>query len=152
MRLTIASIGKFRGGPLQALYAEYSSRLPWQINLRELEEKKPLKGEKLKAREAELLMNAVPKGATIVALHERGREYGSLEFSKFLGRQIDDGIQDIAFLIGGADGHSESTLGSAHHLLSLGKMTWPHLMVRGLLAEQIYRAHSILTNHPYHRE
>ncbi len=151
MRLTIASIGKFRGGPLEALYAEYAGRLPWQLNLREAEEKKPLKGEQLKTREAELLMKLVPKGAKRIVLHERGKEYASVELANLLGRFADDGIQDIAFLIGGADGHSQSTLNSADHLLSLGKMTWPHLMVRGLLAEQLFRSHSILTNHPYHR-
>ena len=75
-----------------------------------------------------------------------------MDFSRLLGRYADDGIQDIAFLIGGADGHCPSLLQKADHLLSLGKMTWPHLMVRGLLSEQIYRAHAILTGHPYHRE
>ncbi|GLQ07877.1 23S rRNA (pseudouridine(1915)-N(3))-methyltransferase RlmH [Sneathiella chinensis] len=151
MRLTIASVGRFRGGPLESLYSEYAGRLPWKLDLKEVEEKKPLSGEQLKTREAELLMKAVPKGARIIALHERGKEYGSVEFSSLLGRFADEGIQDVAFLIGGADGHSKSTLNAADHLLSLGKMTWPHLMVRGLLAEQLYRAHSILTNHPYHR-
>ncbi len=152
MRLTIASVGKFRGGPLETLYTDYANRVPWQVTLREVEEKKPLKGEKLKSREADLLLKVVPKGATLIALHEKGREYGSMDFSKLLGRYADDGIQDIAFLIGGADGHCPSLLQKADHLLSLGKMTWPHLMVRGLLAEQIYRAHAILTRHPYHRE
>lgn len=151
MRLTIASVGKFRGGPLEALYAEYAGRLPWQLNLREVEEKKPLKGEQLKLREAELLLNAIPKGAKTIVLHERGKEYSSTELAKLIGNLADDGIQDVAFMIGGADGHSKSTLEGADHLLSLGKMTWPHLMVRGLLAEQLYRSHSILTNHPYHR-
>ncbi len=151
MRLTIASVGKFRGGPLEALYTHYVDRIPWQTTLREVEEKKPLKGDKLKSREADLLMKAVPKGATILALHEFGKEYGSVDFSKMLGQYADSGVQDIAFLIGGADGHSSTTLERADRLISLGKMTWPHLMVRGLLAEQIYRAHSILTNHPYHR-
>jgi len=151
MRLTIASIGKFRGGPLEALYAEYAGRLVWPLTLREVEEKKPLKGEQLKIREAELLMKTVPKGAKIIALHERGKEFGSVEFSTLLGNFADDGIQDVAFLIGGADGHCKTTLEEADNLVSLGKMTWPHLMVRGLLAEQLYRAHSILTKHPYHR-
>ena len=151
MRLTIASVGKFRGGPLEALYAEYAGRLPWQLTLREVEEKKPLKGEQLKSREAELLMKTIPKGAKIIALHETGKQYSSVELSHLLGNMADDGIQELAFVIGGADGHAKSTLNNADHLLSLGKMTWPHLMVRGLLAEQLYRSHSILSNHPYHR-
>ncbi|TNE40633.1 MAG: 23S rRNA (pseudouridine(1915)-N(3))-methyltransferase RlmH [Alphaproteobacteria bacterium] len=151
MRLTIASVGKFRGGPLEALYAEYASRLSWPLDLKEVEEKRPLKGEKRKSREAELLMNAVPTGATVIALDEGGREMSSPDFAALLGRYADDGVQNLAFLIGGADGHSEQTLKSADRLLSLGAMTWPHLMVRGLLAEQLYRAASILANHPYHR-
>ena len=151
MRLTIASIGKFKGGPLQALFDEYEKRLPWQLTLKESEEKKPLKGEKLKEREAELLMKSVPKGAKKIVLHERGREFTSVEFADLLNRYADQGFQDVAFIIGGADGHAKSTLDQADQLLSLGKMTWPHLMVRGLLAEQLYRAHSIQNNHPYHR-
>lgn len=121
------------------------------ITLKEVEEKKPLKGEKLKAREAELLLKAVPKGATLIVLHETGKQYESVNFAKMLTDYADQGVQDLAFLIGGADGHSAETLKLADQLLSLGKMTWPHLMVRGLLAEQIYRAYSIQNNHPYHR-
>jgi 23S rRNA (pseudouridine1915-N3)-methyltransferase len=151
MRLTIASIGRFRGGPLEALYSEYSARLPWQLTLKESEEKKPLKGDKLKEREADLLMKSVPKGAKLIVLHEHGKEFGSVEFAGLLRRFADEGAQEVAFLIGGADGHAKSTLDKADQLLSLGKMTWPHLMVRGLLAEQLYRAHSIQNNHPYHR-
>ena len=133
MRLVVASVGKFRGGPLQEMYADYANRLPWPIELKEVEEKKPLKGEKRKTREAELLMGAIP------------------DFAKMLGQYADDGLQNLAFLIGGADGHSQTTLDKADRLLSLGPMTWPHMMVRGLLAEQLYRASSILANHPYHR-
>ena len=151
MRLTIASVGRFRGGPLEALYTEYAGRASWPLTLKEVEEKKPLKGDQLKAKEADLLMKATPKGAKIIALHERGRELSSVEFSNLLTGFADDGVQDVAFLIGGADGHSKDTLDRADRLLSLGKMTWPHLMVRGLLAEQIYRAASIKNNHPYHR-
>ncbi|MBO6825010.1 MAG: 23S rRNA (pseudouridine(1915)-N(3))-methyltransferase RlmH [Sneathiella sp.] len=151
MRLTIASIGRFKGGPLQALFEEYAARLPWQLTLKEAEEKKPLKGDKLKDREAELLMKSVPKGAKLIVLHERGREFTSVEFSSLLNRYADEGFSDVAFVIGGADGHAKSTLDAADQLLSLGKMTWPHLMVRGLLAEQLYRAYSIQNNHPYHR-
>ena len=151
MRITIASVGKFKGGTLADLYADYSSRLPWPLVLKEVEEKKPLKGTARKAREAELLMNAVPRGATLFVLHETGKQMGSVEFAKELQRRADTGTQDLAFLIGGADGHDQATLDRADKLISLGAMTWPHLMVRGLLAEQLYRAASILSNHPYHR-
>ena len=151
MRLTIASVGRFRGGPLQDLYTEYANRIPWQISLNEVEEKKPLKGDLLKSREAELLIKSIPKGAKLIVLHEHGKEMGSVPFAQMLRKFADEGAQDLAFLIGGADGHAQSTLNQADRLLSLGKMTWPHLMVRGLLAEQIYRAYSIQNKHPYHR-
>lgn len=151
MRLVIASVGRFRGGPLEALYSEYAGRLPWPVELKEVEEKRPLKGEERKAREAALLMGAVPAGATLIALDENGRSMISPDFAAMIGRYADDGVQTLAFLIGGADGHSSETLARADRLLSLGPMTWPHLMVRGLLAEQLYRAASILSNHPYHR-
>jgi len=151
MRLVIASVGRFRSGPLQEMYSDYAGRLPWPIDLKEVEEKKPLKGEKRKAREAALLLGAVPDNATLIALDEKGKSMTSPEFAKMLGQLADDGVQTVAFLIGGADGHSQETLGNADRLLSLGPMTWPHLMVRGLLAEQLYRASSILANHPYHR-
>lgn len=151
MRLTIASVGKFRGGPLLALYSEYSGRLPWPIELREVEEKRPLKGPQRKTREAELLIKAAPEKARLIVLHETGKMLTSVEFAQALEQYADEGIQDLAFLIGGADGHDNSTLKAADRILSLGSMTWPHLMVRGLLAEQLYRASSILANHPYHR-
>ncbi|MEH6524645.1 MAG: 23S rRNA (pseudouridine(1915)-N(3))-methyltransferase RlmH [Sneathiella sp.] len=151
MRLTIASVGRFRGGPLPALYSEYSARLPWPIELREVEEKRPLKGVQRKNNEADLLMKAVPDKARLIVLHETGKALTSVEFARLLEQYADDGTQNVAFLIGGADGHAPSTLKAADRLLSLGPMTWPHLMVRGLLAEQLYRASSILANHPYHR-
>lgn len=151
MRLVIASVGRFRGGPLQDMYTDYANRLPWPIELKEVDEKKPLKGEKRKAREAELLMGTIADSATLIALDEKGKSMTSPEFAKLLGQYADDGVQTVAFMIGGADGHSRSTLEKADRLLSLGPMTWPHLMVRGLLAEQLYRASSILANHPYHR-
>jgi len=151
MRLVIASVGRFRGGPLQAIYSDYAGRLPWPLDLKEVEERKPLKGEKRKSREAALLMGAVPDGAVVLALDEKGKCMTSPEFAAMLGQYADEGRQTVAFLIGGADGHSQETLDRADRLLSLGPMTWPHLMVRGLLAEQLYRASSILANHPYHR-
>lgn len=151
MRITIASVGKFRGGTLADLYADYAGRLPWPLTLKEVEEKRPIKGAQRKSREAELLMAAIPRGATLFVLDETGKQFSSMDFAKELERRADTGTQDLAFLIGGADGHDSSTLKRADRLISLGAMTWPHLMVRGLLAEQLYRAASILSNHPYHR-
>ena len=116
-----------------------------------VEEKKPLSGDTLTAREAELLSAALPDGATVVAMDERGKSLASPDFAARLGAWRDDGVRDLAFLIGGADGLAEEVRKRADLVLSLGKQTWPHQLVPALLAEQLYRGHAILTGHPYHR-
>jgi 23S rRNA (pseudouridine1915-N3)-methyltransferase len=151
MNILIAAIGRARSGPEQALFENYSARLAWKIEVKELEIKKELAADVRKVREGELLMGAIPDGARVVALDERGKNEGSAAFATKLGRWRDDGVRAVAFLIGGADGLDETVRKRADLVLSLGAMTWPHLLVRGLLAEQIYRAHCILSGHPYHR-
>ncbi len=151
MNIVIAAIGRARSGPEQALFDTYAGRLPWKIDVKELEIKKELAADVRRAREGELLLGAIPDGARVVALDERGKNEGSAAFATRLGRWRDDGVRTVAFLIGGADGLDEPVRKRADLLMSLGAMTWPHLLVRGLLAEQLYRAHSILSGHPYHR-
>jgi 23S rRNA (pseudouridine1915-N3)-methyltransferase len=156
MRITLAAVGRAKAGPARDLFEHYAERLKHAplgpIALKEVEERRPLAAAELKAREAELLRAAVPADARMIALDERGRALTSLEFARLLGRWRDEGIKDTAFLIGGAEGLDQSLREAADRILSLGPMTWPHLLVRGLLAEQLYRAQSILTGHPYHRE
>jgi len=106
----------------------------------------------LKEQEGELLLAALPRGAKVIALDEIGKTMTSRDFATLLGRWQDDGAQDLAFMIGGADGLSEAARDAADVILSLGRMTWPHMLVRGLLAEQLFRAESILAGHPYHRD
>jgi 23S rRNA (pseudouridine1915-N3)-methyltransferase len=151
MRILIAAVGKAKAGPEQDLFRQYCRRLAPPPLLKEVEEKRPLSGPQLKAREAELLLAAIPDGARVVALDERGRDLGSVEFAERMRDWRDTGAQDVAFLIGGADGHGDAVRDRADLLLSLGRMTWPHMLVRALLAEQLWRAHSILAGHPYHR-
>ncbi len=151
MRLLVAAVGRAKPGPERALYDHYVRRLAWPLALKEVEEKRPLGTPERMAREAELLLAAVPAGAVVVALDERGRDLGSEDFAARLGGWRDDGRADIAFLIGGADGHHESVRARADLLLSFGKLTWPHMLVRGMLAEQLFRAQCILSGHPYHR-
>jgi 23S rRNA (pseudouridine1915-N3)-methyltransferase len=90
-------------------------------------------------------------GLVVVALDERGKALASEAFARRIAGWRDGGAQDLAFLIGGADGHAPAVRERADFLLSLGPMTWPHLMVRAMLAEQLYRAQQILAGHPYHR-
>jgi len=103
------------------------------------------------ADEARLLTGALPRKAFTVLLDERGKAMGSDAFAAVLQRHLDQGTADLAFLIGGPDGHAEATREAAGLVLSLGPMTWPHRLVRVLLFEQLYRAVTILSGHPYHR-
>lgn len=151
MRLLIAAVGRARGSPAAALYEDYARRLTWPLELREVDVRQALPAPRLKSREGELLLAAVPKGARIVALDEGGRSLDSAAFAGLLGGWRDEGVPAAAFLIGGADGHDDAVRGAADLTLSLGAMTWPHLLARAMLAEQLYRATTILAGHPYHR-
>jgi len=152
MRLHVAAVGRSKAGPERALYEHFARRVTFPLDLIEVEEKRRLPAKALKKQEAELLVARAPEGALLVALDEKGKPLTSLAFAKRLGQWRDDGVKDIAFLIGGAEGLDESLLKRAALVLSLGPMTWPHLMARAMLAEQLYRAQSILAGHPYHRE
>lgn len=151
MRLWLAAVGRSRGGPTRDLFDEYVGRLEWPFTLKEVEVKKRLSSDELKRQEAELLLAAVPAGAIVVALDERGKALPSEAFAAKIGDWRDRGAGDLAFLIGGADGHGDAVRARADFLLAFGPMTWPHMLVRGMLAEQLYRAQQILAGHPYHR-
>ena len=151
MKLLIAAIGRASRGPERDLYEHYAGRIRWPLVLRELEEKRKLPAEQLMRREGELLLAAVPQGAVVAALDGRGTVLDSEAFARRLARWRDESVSDVAFLIGGADGHSEPLLKKASLVVSFGAMTWPHLLARAMLAEQIYRAQQLLAGHPYHR-
>ena len=152
LRTHIVAVGRMKPGPERDLFDLYAARLTPPPEMREVEEKRNLPPAKLKAREGELLLGAIPDGAMVVALDERGRRLSSMKFSETLARWRDDGVRDVAFVIGGADGLDGCVLDRANLVLALGEMTWPHMLVRGLITEQIYRANAILSGHPYHRE
>ncbi len=152
MRITLAAVGRNKAGATKELYELYAARLRWRITLKEVEERRPLPAGALKEQEGELLLAALPRGAKVIALDEGGKEMTSRDFAALLGRWQDEGVADLAFMIGGADGLSEDARQAADVILSLGRMTWPHMLVRGLLAEQLFRAESILAGHPYHRD
>ncbi len=152
MRVHLIAVGKLGTGPERALFEHFAGRLTPPLNVREVDEKRPLPPGPLKKSESQKLLAAVPDGAVIVALDEKGKAVTSQAFAKKLGGWRDEGVRDIAFLIGGAGGLDQTVLKAAHMALSLGPMTWPHKLVRGLLAEQLYRAQCIHSGHPYHRE
>ena len=151
MNITIAAVGRMKAGPEKILWDDYAKRLKWPLTLKEVEEKKPLKPAQMKIKEAELLLAALPKGATLIALDQNGRALSSPGIAKKIGALQDDGTRDLAFVIGGSDGLDKTILDKAHFKIAMGEMTWPHMLARVMLLEQIYRAQCILNNHPYHK-
>jgi len=151
MRLTIIAVGRHKAGPLKALQEFYAERIRWPLAIREVEERRKLPPAELKAREAELILDVLPKDAVLVALDGRGKNLSSSEFAARLAKYR-DADANLVFAIGGADGLAETIIDRAKLVLALGAMTWPHLLVRGMLLEQLYRAQQILAGHPYHRE
>lgn len=155
MKVTLCVVGRLRAGPERDLIDDYCTRFDrtgralglGPIDLREVDDRK---GGGM-AAEAVLLKKAVPTGAVIIALDERGKLQTSPEFAQSLARHRDDGRSDVAFLIGGADGIDPSLRAQCDASLSFGKMVWPHMLVRVMLTEQLYRAASILAGAPYHR-
>lgn len=139
MLLHIVARGRIGRSPEGELVDRYLKRIAWPTRLTEL----PESGGKPPAREP---------GAVIVMLDEKGEQLGSTAFSERLGRWRDEGRREIRFLIGGADGFDEGERREADLLIAFGRATWPHLLARAMLAEQLYRATTILAGHPYHRE
>lgn len=156
MRVSIVSVGHKMPAWIQSGYKEYVKRLPPEIKV-ELVELKPedrTAGKTVeKARELEggRILAALPPGATVYALDEKGRAFTTQGLSVMLAGWMRDATHP-AFVIGGADGLSDEVRTRADKLLSLSALTLPHAVVRVVLAEQLYRAWSILANHPYHRE
>ena len=153
MKIIIAAIGKLnKKSPEQVLIDDYIQKTRWPVSVVQVEEKKALRGAELQEAEGALLLKQVPAGFKIVALDERGDEPSSRKFAEKLRVWRDGGVPGIAFLIGGADGHAETVRQKADYMVSFGRMTMPHFLARVVLAEQIYRAKTILDGHPYHRD
>ena len=156
MRVTIVSVGHKMPAWIQSGFREYAKRLPPEIKveLLELQPEERTSGktlEKARSLEGERILAAIPAGATVYALDEKGRPVTTQGLSVMLAGWMRDGTHP-AFVIGGADGLSDEVRTRADKLVSLSALTLPHGLVRVLLAEQLYRASSILANHPYHRE
>ncbi len=153
MKITIISVGKFDSSPNEELFSDYTKRLKWQINLREINYKnsKNLSSNEIKNGEAKLIIENLKPNSYIIALDEHGKQFSSKEFSLILSDLMNNSISDLTFIIGGASGLALEVLQKAKLTMSFGKITLPHLMVRSILAEQLYRAYSIINNHPYHK-
>lgn len=138
MLLHIIGRGKIARSPEAELVARYEKRITWPLKLTELPETGG---------------NIPPPQASFrtILLDERGKQFGSEEFANILGRWRDDGVRETRFILGAADGHSAEERREADILFAFGKATWPHLLARAMVMEQIYRATTILAGHPYHR-
>ena len=139
MLLHIIARGKIGRGPEAELVARYLKRISWPVKVTELPDRgghEPPAGD----------------GAATLLLDEKGEMLSSMEFARLLEKLRDDGRRELRLMIGGADGFDEGERQAADRLIAFGRATWPHLMARAMLAEQLFRATSILANHPYHRE
>lgn len=145
----IIAVGRFKSGPEAALFDHHAGRLRPRLGLREVAEGRGAPAE-IRRREAAALLAALPEGAIAIVLDLGGAAPGSEGLAALLARW-EQAARPIRFVIGGAEGLDASVLARADHTLSLGPFTWPHLLVRGMLAEQLYRAQAILAGHPYHR-
>ena len=159
MRITIAAVGRLKRAPEKDLCDDYlkrATKLGRQagitgLQIVEIPESQHDEGSVRKAQEAEQLRTKVPSGAKIICLDGRGDAKDTAQFSKLVQIHADDGTQELAFVIGGPDGLDPDFVASATNTLSFGRMTWPHRLVRVMLTEQIYRAVTLMVNHPYHR-
>jgi 23S rRNA (pseudouridine1915-N3)-methyltransferase len=159
VKLRILGIGRLKAGPEVALFDDYLKRARGlgrscgitEIAARDFPESKLSDAQSRMAAESALLAGACPDASFAIVLDERGKALSSDDFARLLQRHLDLSTASLAFLIGGPDGHAPDLRKKAGLLISFGAMTWPHRLVRVMLAEQIYRAVTILVKHPYHR-
>jgi len=155
MRIRLSVVGRLRGSPERELITDYLTRFDKTgralgLGPAEIIEVEDKKGGGMMA-EAALLERTIQKGALLCTLDERGKQLNSPEFAKLLANWRDQGRQDVCFVIGGADGIDPGLRARADASVSFGRMVWPHMLVRVMLAEQLYRAATILAGKPYHR-
>lgn len=147
--MRLIAVGRMRAGPEAELFVRYNARLRPSLVLTEVAEGQGAPAE-AKRRESEALLAALPDPALMVALDLGAPAPGSEGLARLLERWLGQSRR-LCFIVGGAEGLDAAVLARADHVLSLGPMTWPHMLVRVLLAEQLFRAQSILSGHPYHR-
>jgi len=159
VRLLIAAVGKLKSGPERMLCDRYLDRAQkggrplglTRIDIREWPESRAGRSDDRRQEEAIAILGAVPEGAKLVLLDEHGANPTSIAFADLIAEHRDKGVPDIVFAIGGPDGHGPAMAARADKTIAFGALTWPHQIIRVLLTEQIYRATTILSGHPYHR-
>ncbi|MBX9805311.1 MAG: 23S rRNA (pseudouridine(1915)-N(3))-methyltransferase RlmH [Alphaproteobacteria bacterium] len=151
MKIILLCLGSLKAGPEKDLFEQYLTRLSWPFEMKEVICRKSGAADQVKTWEGELLLQAIDPDSLVIGLDERGSSLTSPQFARIIDTYRNEGVKSLTFLIGGADGFSEAVRARCQRLISFGQMTWPHLLVRGMLAEQLYRAQQILIGHPYHR-
>lgn len=151
MKIDIIAVARVRKGAYFELISEYRKRIQWPLTIHEIEAKStdPVQAQ---AEEAEKILGKLSSNAVVVVLDERGEGLRSLDFAKTIEKFQNSGESHFQFVLGGADGLTDDVRSRADILLSFGQQTWPHVLARTMLLEQIYRAQQILAGHPYHRE
>jgi len=145
MKITLGVIGKCKkGSPEDEIIRRYQERMKWDLQIKE-------RDNSTQAEEAKFLQSCINPNAKTVVLDERGKNITSPELADIITNWMNEGSSEICFLIGGADGHLEATRKKADLVLSFGKLTLPHILMRAVLTEQIYRVETIISGHPYHR-
>jgi 23S rRNA (pseudouridine1915-N3)-methyltransferase len=159
VKVTVVAVGRLKAGPERELLDRYLDRarragrqLGLTFDIREIAESSAGNPAVRKDEEAALILAAVPQGAPLLALDERGKPLDSRGFADRVAAWRDGGAKDLAVAIGGPDGLGQAVLDKASLRLAFGAMTWPHQLVRVMLAEQLYRSVTILSGHPYHRD
>lgn len=151
IRIDLIAVGRLKRGPLFELYNDYIKKLKWSFTLHEVESKYRDPATMTKD-EHQRIQSLIDPSAFVIVMDERGNGLKSLDFAKTIENLQNTAENHIQFIIGGADGLSDEIRGRANLLLSFGQQTWPHMLARIMLIEQIYRAQQILAGHPYHRE
>jgi len=151
VQITLITVGKLKPGALKDLCDEYLKRFNWQMTLVEIDHKSKLEGDALKSYEAQEIQKHIPSSSYIIAMDERGDNISSPEFANLLSDIQNHHQRKLTLIIGGADGLSPDIRKLSNKTISMGRLTWPHMLARVMLLEQIYRAQQILKGHPYHR-
>jgi 23S rRNA (pseudouridine1915-N3)-methyltransferase len=151
LKIEIIAVGRIKRGPFHELVTEYSERIRWPLTIHTIESRHTDPKE-AQADEIKKIFEKLSNDAFVIVLDERGDGLRSLDFAQTIRKLQDNGNGYLQFIIGGADGLTDEVRNKANLLLSFGQQTWPHLLARVMLLEQIYRAQQIMAGHPYHRE
>ncbi len=159
MHLRVAAVGRLKAGAERDLFERYVERAGQAARslgfrgpaVSEIAEHKAARADERRERESSALLTGLTGSYRLIALDERGKQISSVQFAELLRDARDEGVREMVFAIGGPDGHHRSLVDRADRVIGLGALTWPHMLARIMLAEQLYRAMTILSGHPYHR-